>query len=96
MPLDQNTYILGDIGEQNVVIASLPSGAYGNTSATTVGMQLLSSFHKATRGNISDLDKEDHQWGDAIILTSPHWSFRVVSRSVHSFYIAECLLKRCA
>lgn len=43
--MDQNTYILGSIGEQNIVIASLPSGAYGNTSATTVGMQLLSSFH---------------------------------------------------
>lgn len=41
---DENTYILGSIGEHNVVIASLPGGAYGNTSATSVGMQLLSSF----------------------------------------------------
>lgn len=45
LPTDQNTYILGSIGEHNIVIASLPSGAYGNTSATTVGVQLLSSFH---------------------------------------------------
>jgi hypothetical protein len=45
LPIDQNTYILGNIGEHNVVIASLPSGAYGNTSATSAGMQLLSSFH---------------------------------------------------
>jgi nucleoside phosphorylase len=43
--MDQNTYILGSIGQHNIVIASLPSGAYGNTSAATVGMQLLSSFH---------------------------------------------------
>ena len=43
-PMDQSTYILGSIGEHNVVIASLPSGAYGNTSATSVGIQLLSSF----------------------------------------------------
>ncbi|KAJ5642040.1 hypothetical protein N7490_006040 [Penicillium lividum] len=42
---DQNIYILGSIGEHNIVIASLPSGAYGNISAATVGMQLLSSFH---------------------------------------------------
>ena len=41
---DQNTYILGSIGGHNIVIASLPSGAYSHTSATTVGMQLLSSF----------------------------------------------------
>jgi nucleoside phosphorylase len=43
-PNDQNTYILGNVGKHNVVIAGLPSGAYGNTSATSVGMQLLSSF----------------------------------------------------
>jgi nucleoside phosphorylase len=45
MPMDQNSYILGSIGKHNVVITSLPSGAYGSTSATTVAMQLLSSFH---------------------------------------------------
>ena len=45
LPNDQNTYILGNIGEHNVVIASLPSGSYGNTSATSVRMGLLSSFH---------------------------------------------------
>lgn len=50
LPMDQNTYILGSIGEQNVVIASLPSGAYGNTSATTVGVHLLSSFHAISVG----------------------------------------------
>ncbi|KAJ5313205.1 uncharacterized protein N7443_000089 [Penicillium atrosanguineum] len=50
LPMDQNTYILGSIGEHNVVIASLPSGVYGNTSAATVGMQLLSSFHSIRIG----------------------------------------------
>ncbi|GIJ99474.1 hypothetical protein Aspvir_001606 [Aspergillus viridinutans] len=45
LPLtDQNTYILGNIREHNVVIACLPSGAYGTISAATVAMQLLSSF----------------------------------------------------
>lgn len=50
LPMDQNTYILGSIGEHNVVIACLPSGAYGNTSATSVAMQLLSSFHAVRIG----------------------------------------------
>ncbi|KAJ5993429.1 nucleoside phosphorylase domain-containing protein [Penicillium sp. IBT 35674x] len=45
LPKDQNTYIFGSIGKHNVVIASLPTGAYGNTSAATVAMQMLSSFH---------------------------------------------------
>ncbi|KAJ5684067.1 uncharacterized protein N7477_000412 [Penicillium maclennaniae] len=45
LAMDQNTYIFGSIGEHNIVIASLPTGAYGNTSAAMAGMQLLSSFH---------------------------------------------------
>ncbi|KAF7158691.1 hypothetical protein CNMCM6106_005481 [Aspergillus hiratsukae] len=47
---DQNTYILGNIGEHNIVIACLPSGAYGTISAATVAMQLLSSFHSIRFG----------------------------------------------
>ncbi|KAL4786140.1 hypothetical protein BJX76DRAFT_346425 [Aspergillus varians] len=43
-PNDHNTYTLGRIGEHNVVIACLPSGIYGTSSATAVAMQLLSSF----------------------------------------------------
>ncbi|KAJ5886400.1 uncharacterized protein N7473_009074 [Penicillium subrubescens] len=49
-PTDQNTYILGRIGGHNIVIASLPSGAYGSTSAATVGTQLLSSFRSIRIG----------------------------------------------
>jgi nucleoside phosphorylase len=45
LPMDQNIYILGSIGEHNIVIASLPIGVYPTTSAATVGMQLLSTFH---------------------------------------------------
>jgi nucleoside phosphorylase len=47
---DQNTYTLGKIGEHNIVIACLPGGAYGNVSAATVAMQLLSSFHSIRFG----------------------------------------------
>ncbi|KAJ5715197.1 uncharacterized protein N7483_012378 [Penicillium malachiteum] len=47
---DQNTYILGNIGEHNIVIACLPGGAYGNVSAATVAMQLLSTFHSIRFG----------------------------------------------
>ncbi|KAJ5726124.1 uncharacterized protein N7483_007481 [Penicillium malachiteum] len=49
-PTDQNTYILGNIGEHNIIIACLPGGAYGNVSAATVAMQLLSSFHSIRFG----------------------------------------------
>lgn len=53
---DQNTYILGDIREHNVVTATLPSGSYGNTSAATVGIQLLSSFHAIHFGFMVGID----------------------------------------
>src|SRR6266480_4683037 len=41
---DHNTYILGRIGAHNIVVACLPSGVYGTTSAATVATQMLSSF----------------------------------------------------
>jgi nucleoside phosphorylase len=47
---DSNTYTLGRIGEHNVVIACLPSGIYGTSSATAVATQLLSSFRSIRFG----------------------------------------------
>jgi nucleoside phosphorylase len=41
---DQNTYHLGEIGGHNVVMACLPSGVYGHTSAAVVAQQMLSTF----------------------------------------------------
>ena len=47
---DQNTYVLGRIGAHNVVIACLPSGVYGTTSAATVAIQMLSTFRSIRFG----------------------------------------------
>ncbi|CRG88502.1 Nephrocystin-3 [Talaromyces islandicus] len=47
---DQNTYIFGNIGDHNIVVACLPAGAYGTISAATVAVQLLSSFHSIRFG----------------------------------------------
>lgn len=41
---DHNTYIFGKISAHNIVIACLPAGVYGTTSAATVATQMLSSF----------------------------------------------------
>jgi nucleoside phosphorylase len=41
---DQNTYTLGEISDHNVVIACLPSGVYGTTSAAIVVAQMRSTF----------------------------------------------------
>jgi hypothetical protein len=50
-PVDESKHVYpGNIGNHNVVIACLPSGAYGNVSAATVAMQLLSSFHSIRFG----------------------------------------------
>lgn len=50
LPNDDNTYTLGRIGKHNVVIAGLPNGKYGNTSATVVAMQLLAGFQSIRFG----------------------------------------------
>ncbi|KAL2811302.1 nucleoside phosphorylase domain-containing protein [Aspergillus granulosus] len=41
---DHNNYILGDIRSHNVVMACLPSGVYGITSAATVVAHTLTTF----------------------------------------------------
>lgn len=41
---DTNSYTLGRIGNHNVVIACLPAGLTGTTSAATVAMQMKSKF----------------------------------------------------
>ncbi|KAL3484637.1 nucleoside phosphorylase domain-containing protein [Aspergillus germanicus] len=41
---DQNTYVLGRIGNQNIVIACLPAGVYGTTSVTSAALYMKTSF----------------------------------------------------
>jgi hypothetical protein len=41
---DHNNYQLGRIGDHNVIIACLPAGVTGTTSAATVAAQMLSTF----------------------------------------------------
>ena len=41
---DSNNYTLGRIGVHNVVIACLPAGIIGNTSAATVAAQVQSTL----------------------------------------------------
>jgi nucleoside phosphorylase len=43
-PNDNNDYELGKIGDHNVVIAVLPKGKYGTTSAAMVGRDMIRSF----------------------------------------------------
>ncbi|KAL4803886.1 hypothetical protein BDV18DRAFT_144608 [Aspergillus unguis] len=47
---DHNTYTLGRVGEHDIVIACLPSGKYGNISASSVVVQLLSSYRSIRFG----------------------------------------------
>jgi nucleoside phosphorylase len=47
---DKNSYHLGSIGQHNIVIACLPSGVYGTTSAATVAAQMLFSFQSIRVG----------------------------------------------
>jgi nucleoside phosphorylase len=48
-PNDSNTYTLGRIGSHYVVIACLPGGQYGTTSATTVANNMVRTFSKSLR-----------------------------------------------
>ncbi|KAJ5116198.1 hypothetical protein N7456_000546 [Penicillium angulare] len=71
---DPNAYILGRVGKHNVVIACLPAGQYGTSSATRVANHLTRTFSKSLRvglmvgvgGGIPSSDN-DIRLGDVVI-----------------------------
>ncbi|THV73569.1 hypothetical protein D6D28_03175, partial [Aureobasidium pullulans] len=74
---DNNDYTLGEMAGHNVVIAVLPDGEYGQTSATAVVKDMLSSFPNIRVGFMVGIaggaptSKNDIRLGD-IVVSSPH------------------------
>lgn len=70
---DNNSYILGRICTHNVVIACLPSGVYGTTSATKVAAQMRHSFESIRFflmvgiGGGAPSKKNDIRLGDVVV-----------------------------
>ena len=77
---DTNTYTLGSIGGHNVVIASLPDGEYGISSATGVAKDMLHSFPNVKIGLMVGIGggapspMHDIRLGD-IVVSSPRESY---------------------
>jgi nucleoside phosphorylase len=72
---DNNDYTLGKVGKHNVVIAVLPYGQYGITSAASVGRDMLHSFPNVRIGLMVGIgggapsDKHDIRLGDIVVST---------------------------
>src|SRR4029077_2772953 len=72
---DRNSYHLGRIKEHDVVIACLPAGVSGTTSAAAVAVQMLSSFPSiriglmvGIGGGVPNIEDElDIRLGDVVI-----------------------------
>ncbi|KAF3077113.1 hypothetical protein CFAM422_000594 [Trichoderma lentiforme] len=75
-PYDNNTYTLGRIGKHNVVIAALPDGEYGTSSAARVAADLSHSFPNVRFGLLVGVGggapsrKHDIRLGD-VVVSSP-------------------------
>jgi nucleoside phosphorylase len=75
-PNDNNDYTLGRVGEHNVVIAVLPDGEYGISSAASVARDMLHSFPNVRIGLMVGIgggapsQKHDIRLGD-IVVSSP-------------------------
>ncbi|KAK1148149.1 hypothetical protein N8T08_010791 [Aspergillus melleus] len=69
---DNNNYVLGEIAGHNVVIACLPIGEYGTTSAATVAAQMLLTFCQIRFGLMVGIGggvpiAEDIRLGDVVV-----------------------------
>ncbi|KAH7194522.1 WD40-repeat-containing domain protein [Fusarium oxysporum] len=76
---DTNNYIWGRIGQHNIVIASLPAGVYGTTSAATSASDLIHSLPQLRFGLLVGIggaiarpnDDQDIRLGD-VVVGQPH------------------------
>ncbi|KAK7224026.1 hypothetical protein V2G26_012029 [Clonostachys chloroleuca] len=74
---DNNSYVLGKIGRHNIVIAVLPDGEYGTTSAAVVAQGLIHSFPNVRIGLMVGIgggapsSKHDIRLGD-VVVSSPN------------------------
>ncbi|KAF4462719.1 Pfs NACHT and Ankyrin domain, partial [Fusarium albosuccineum] len=72
---DANVYTWGRVGEHNIVIASLPAGVYGTTSAATTASGLLASLPSIRVGLLVGIgggiarpdDDRDIRLGDIVV-----------------------------
>ncbi|KAL8365007.1 hypothetical protein RB595_004020 [Gaeumannomyces hyphopodioides] len=74
---DNNVYTLGRIGRHNVVMAVLPKGEYGKTTAATVARDMVRSFPNIRFGLMVGIGggaptpKHDIRLGD-VVVSGPH------------------------
>lgn len=86
---DNNSYVLGKIGSHNIVIAVLPDGEYGTTSAAVVAQGLIHSFPNVRIGLMVGLgggapsSKHDIRLGD-VVVSSPNGGKGGVFRTLRS------------
>ncbi|KAL4744438.1 hypothetical protein BDW72DRAFT_209019 [Aspergillus terricola var. indicus] len=71
---DSNEYTLGRIGKHNVVMAALPEGEYGTTSATSAATNMLRSFPNIRIGLMVGISggvptRHDIRLGDVVVST---------------------------
>src|SRR5215475_15922686 len=70
---DNNDYTLGKVGKHNVVIAVLPEGEYGISSAAAVARDMLHSFPNVRIGLMVGIaggaptQKRDIRLGDVVV-----------------------------
>lgn len=77
---DSNTYTLGRMGEHHIVVASLPAGSYGITSAATAVSHMVTSFPNIRFGLLVGIgggipsEEHDIRLGD-VVVSEPHSTF---------------------
>lgn len=87
---DSNAYAFGRVGEHNVVIATLPLGSYGTTSAAVAATNMLSSFPNVRFGLMVGIgggipsEDNDIRLGD-IVVSKPDSKFG----TYHTYLVSD-------
>lgn len=79
-PNDENLYYLGRMGDHNIVIAHLPQGTYGESSAAAVVINMVRSFPSirfclmvGIGAGVPNGEEADIRLGD-VVVSQPDWN----------------------
>lgn len=97
---DSNVYVFGRVRNHKVVIATLPSGSYGTTSAATTAKEMLLAFPEIRFGLLVGIgggipsEENDIRLGD-VVVSKPQGTIGRLMPKFFSYLSAGMMIDTC-